>query len=50
MSGGTFEIQISDNYETDLVAFMERYPGLVGVTVERAILPPWSRPSEDAMK
>jgi hypothetical protein len=50
LSGGTFEIQISDNYENDLVAFRERYPGLVGASIERAILPPWSSPSEDAMK
>ena len=50
LSGGTFDIQISDNYETDLVAFRGRYPGLVGATIERGILPPWSPPSEDAMK
>lgn len=50
LSGGTFDIQIADNYEADLVAFSERYPTLAGASIQRAVLPPWSQPSEDAMK
>jgi hypothetical protein len=50
MSGGTFEIQISDGYDSDVIAFGEKYPGLSGATIERSVLPPWTRPSEEAMK
>jgi hypothetical protein len=50
LSGGTFEIQISDDYDNDLIAFGEKYPGLVGATIERSVLPPWSPPSEETMK
>lgn len=50
LSNGTFDIQISDNFEQDIIAFKERYPGLIGAKIERAVLPPWSRPSEEVMK
>jgi hypothetical protein len=50
LSGGTFEIQISDDYDNDFIAFKETYPGLVGATIERAVLPPWTPPSEETMK
>lgn len=50
LSGGTFEIQISDDYDNDVLAFSEKYPGLVATTIERSVLPPWSRPSAETMK
>jgi hypothetical protein len=50
LSGGTFEIRISDNYEGDVQAFGEKYPALAGLTMERAVLPAWSPPTEERMK
>jgi len=50
LSGGTFEIRISDNYEGDVQAFGERYSTLDGLTMERAVLPAWSPGTEERMK
>jgi hypothetical protein len=50
LSGGTFEIPISDNYEGDVQAFGEKYPACAGLTMERAVLLAWSRPTEERMK
>jgi len=50
LSGGTFEIRISDNYEGDVQAFGERYPALAELPMERAVLPAWSPGTEERMK
>ena len=50
LSGGTLEIRTSDNYDGDVQAFGEKYPAFAGLTMERAVLPAWSRPTEDRMK
>ena len=42
LSGGTYEIRISDKYEGDVQAFGERYPALAELPMERAVLPAWS--------
>ncbi|MDM8558517.1 hypothetical protein [Candidatus Parabeggiatoa sp. HSG14] len=42
-SGGTFEIEISDQYEIDMTDFKTRFPVLNGVTIQKAILPSFDR-------
>lgn len=49
-SGGTFDIRIFDNYEEDFSFFVEKYPLLSKYAVEKAVLPPWRKPSEEEMK
>jgi hypothetical protein len=49
-SGGTFDVQIVDNYDEDMAAFRQAYPALVRFTVERGVLPPWTKPSKEDMK
>jgi hypothetical protein len=49
-SGGTFDVTISDNYENDLAMFSQKYPALTGFTIDRAVLPPWAKPSDEAPK
>jgi hypothetical protein len=43
-SGGTFDIEISDQWEADQAIFLARFPALKGVTVSKAIMPPFDRP------
>jgi hypothetical protein len=50
LSGGTFEIRISDNYEGDVQAFGGRYPAFTELTMERAVPPAWSPRTEERMK
>lgn len=45
-STGIFDIRVSDNYDEDLVVFRQKYPAGARFTVERAVLPPWTKPAE----
>ena len=45
-SGGTFEVKIFDNYDDDMAVFRQKHPALGHFTVERAVLPPWTKPPE----
>jgi hypothetical protein len=49
-SGGTFHVQILDNYDADLAFFRQTYPALEKFAVDRAVLPPWKKPSDEDMK
>jgi hypothetical protein len=42
-SGGTFDIEISDQFSADEAAFRTRFPALTGVQIQKAILPPFDR-------
>jgi len=42
-SGGTFDITISDEFATDEAVFRSKFPALTGVTIKKAILPPFDR-------
>jgi hypothetical protein len=42
-SGGTFDITISDEFATDEAVFRSKFPALAGVTIKKAILPPFDR-------
>lgn len=43
LSSGTWDISIDDMAGTDLAHFRENFPALVGVTVEKSILPAYDR-------
>ncbi len=47
---GTFDINIYDNYDNDIKDFTEAFPYLSSVQINKAILPPWKKPSPDDMK
>ena len=49
-SGGTFEIIISDNLETDLPKFIKKYPSLREAAIEKRVLEPWKKPQESDME
>ena len=49
-SVGTFDVRIYDNYDADLAHFRDVYPVLRGVDVEKSVLPPWEKPSDDELK
>jgi hypothetical protein len=42
-SGGTFDVAISDQLQTDEAAFRAKFPALRGVTIKKAILPAFDR-------
>lgn len=42
-SGGTFEVEITDEWATDEAAFLSKFPALAGVTIQKAILPAFDR-------
>jgi len=42
-SGGTWEVAVADNYESDVAAFRTAFPVLEKANVEKAILPPWDK-------
>jgi hypothetical protein len=42
-SGGTFDIEVSDQSDTDLKEFLEKFPALRTVTIQKAILAPFDR-------
>jgi len=41
-SGGTFDIAITDQWETDSVKFQNKFPALKTATVQKAVLPPFN--------
>jgi hypothetical protein len=42
-SGGTFDIEITDQWQKDEAAFLAKFPALKGVAVQKAILPTFDR-------
>jgi hypothetical protein len=42
-STGTFDIQISDDYATDVALFRKTFDSLQDVDIAKAVLPPWDR-------
>jgi hypothetical protein len=42
-SGGTFEVEITDEFATDEGAFRSKFPALAGVKITKAILPSFDR-------
>ena len=42
-SGGTFEVEISDQFEKDIADFKARFPALSSVAIQKAILPSFDR-------
>lgn len=42
-SGGTFDIEISDQWEKDESKFKTKFPALVAVDVQKVILPPFDK-------
>jgi hypothetical protein len=42
-SGGTFDVEVSDQWEKDEANFRRKFPALSGVTIQKAILPPFDR-------
>jgi hypothetical protein len=46
-SGGTFDINISDKYETDMAIFKEQFPSIKSYNAEKMILPQWHKPSKE---
>jgi hypothetical protein len=41
--GGTFDVEISDQWETDAAKFQTKFPALNGISIQKTILPPFSR-------
>jgi len=42
-SGGTFDVEVTDAFATDEALFRSKFPALAGVTIKKAILPPFDR-------
>lgn len=42
-SGGSFDIEIKDDFAADEALFRSRFPALAGVKIKKAILPPFDR-------
>lgn len=42
-SGGTFDVEIIDQFEKDELEFKSRFPALRDVNIQKAILPPFDR-------
>lgn len=49
-SGGTFDVKIVDNYDDDLAVFRQKYPTLSRFAIDRAVLPPWVKASDNDVK
>ncbi len=47
---GTFDINIYDNYEKDVSLFKKEYPILNSFTIEKLVLSPWKKPTEEELK
>jgi hypothetical protein len=47
---GTFYINVYDNYDKDVSLFKQKYPLLNNFTIEKAVLPPWRKPTAEEMK
>jgi hypothetical protein len=48
-SNGTYNIIVTDNYDTDLQHFIQEYPVLKEYPVTRSLLPPWKKPAKKEM-
>jgi len=42
-SGGTFDVEITDEFATDEAVFRSKFPALTGVAIQKAILPAFDR-------
>lgn len=42
-SGGTFDIEITDEFATDEALFRSKFPALAGIAIQKAILPSFDR-------
>jgi len=42
-SSGTFDVEIKDSYETDMLLFTDAFPQLKGIRVDKSVLPPFDR-------
>lgn len=42
-AGGTFDIEISDQWEADQARFIAQFPALKGIEVKKMLLPPFDR-------
>jgi len=42
-SGGTFEVEITDQWETDSVKFQTKFPALTGINTTKDVLPSFNR-------
>lgn len=42
-SGGTFDVEITDEFSSDEALFRSKFPALAGVTIQKAILPAFDR-------
>ena len=40
---GTFDVEITDDFNKDEAIFRETFPSLAGITIQKAILPPFDR-------
>lgn len=47
-AGGTFDVNISDQFTTDQAAFRAQFPALSGVTIQKTILAPFDRAKAQA--
>jgi hypothetical protein len=45
IADATFDVEIRDRYESDLMDFEKVFPNIKGHNVVKRILPPWKRPS-----
>jgi hypothetical protein len=42
-SGGTFDVDVKDAFDVDEARFRAKFPALNGVTIQKAVLPPFDR-------
>ena len=42
-SGGSFDVEVQDRYDTDIAAMREKFPALRQVQIKKALLPAWDR-------
>lgn len=42
-SGGTFDVEVKDAFDADQTRFRAKFPALAGVTIQKAVLPPFDR-------
>ncbi len=46
LSSGTVDVEIKDAFDEDLKVFINEYPGLKKVKVEKSVMGPWVRPKD----
>lgn len=46
-SSGTFDVVVEDRFEDDVKLFLSEYPALKKVSIEKALLPQWTRPKNE---